>query len=118
MSKLFGWLNKKKPEEKPQNDVPATEPADVPADITPDADAPVEPDTAQPLSEPEASSSSAPADEPLSYPAHRAAYVDDAAALRRLTAGWAPEDWASSLERSAHEFLNEEISTNWRQHRY
>ena len=43
MSKLFGWLNKKKPEEKPQNDVPATEPADVPADITPDADAPVEP---------------------------------------------------------------------------
>ena len=61
-------------------------------------DAPVEPDTAQPLSEPEASSSSAPADEPLSYPAHRAAYVDDAAALRRLTAGWAPEDWASSLD--------------------
>lgn len=53
MSKLFGWLNKKKPEEKPQNDVPATEPADVPADITPDADAPVEPAVVELAAEPE-----------------------------------------------------------------
>ena len=53
MSKLFGWLNKKKPEEKPQNDVPATEPADVPADITPDADTPVEPAVVELAAEPE-----------------------------------------------------------------
>ena len=53
MSKLFGWLNKKKPEEKPQNDVPATEPANVPADITPDADAPVEPAVVELAAEPE-----------------------------------------------------------------
>ena len=57
MSKLFGWLNKKKPEEKPQNDVPATEPADVPADITPDADAPVEPAVVELAAEPEVAES-------------------------------------------------------------
>lgn len=53
MSKLFGWLNKKKPEEKPQNDVPATEPANVPADITPDAEAPVETAVVELAPEPE-----------------------------------------------------------------
>lgn len=53
MSKLFGWLNKKKPEEKSSSEVPATEPAAESVDKTPEVDAPIAETFVEPPVQPE-----------------------------------------------------------------
>ncbi len=62
MSKLFGWLNKKKPEETSSSEVPATEPAAESVDKTPEVDAPIADTIVEPAAQPEVAKSNGPSE--------------------------------------------------------